>query len=1421
MVENPWNVGSFEDFLFYNCPECIFKTKTVKSLVEHAISDHTSNYTKVNQDCASSDCDFTEDEAEKPLWQCQYCDRQFLLQPSLQEHFHQKHSKESSFNCDMCHFKSNVPLVTEQHKQGGYCVNTLPEKQSEEETMEATTSQYRHNALETEDDDHDMDLVNISSVFSGYKDQTLKQYKKTWKEFKRITNFKKDSEPTQEDFAKYLTIKRSEGCSSRTIRTIHAHLNKMCMLIFKKGLSDYPKLKKIVDSHSNLTVKKDSTLEVKSIDDTHKEDNDNKFVCRYCDQKFGFYELLSHRAEVHQLVAEYLCEKCDFECNLPSELQLHQLKKHKKEIDPHIELNQNTITLYPNGFFANQNPSQQPMLEQHELEKQSSTEDEPFESQVGDDDFEMKEEESFDVPYGIQNEIDIHTEDKDTQATFLCDLCSFKCNDIKEYEYHCAALCNYRIIEMEEQTKSKKQETVPEETVLPDKPNDTDLQTDHCYFSQAFNDPIVQQEVEVQTTFTSYFSRKPCNYSCKRCHYRTDSIKDFRYHLVLCRGGGIKQKSEDQIIHLEIDDHGIEMLDKPNEIDLTTDHNYPSYFEKPVIVKQLAGQLPPSNDDQIIEVKLKKNGSEIVKIKKDLKSSHWKNYVAKPVNIESIGIHECYLCKGTIFSNKNSFIQHIVAKHLYAEEHTCLLCPGPEQKYYRFEDYYCLLEHMATLHRMKMVLECYFCPQLFEMPLAMKHHLFTEHKLTGIEVKKRLVKNCELCATAYLKALEKDHMMSVHGVSYVVKLEKEIQNGIAVHRCYLCEEACFTEKGLFIQHLIEQHLFPEQNYQCTLCLDPEVFDGFEDYYHLLEHMVADHDKKMVLECYCCPALFAKPLALKEHLSKIHEVNNINEIRDKVFITCQHCGILIRQCFLKDHLIIRHNIRDSDSENTLDIMQQSDSKITKNKIQDGENKHVKKLDREIEKGFICRVKDCSFSTLERETFKAHLFTHKAFKCNDCWYITFEEENFKDHLLTHKPKIDDVDVQQVYEQVQNMIESTDKQSHKKPGELLKKYFATPTATNRQNPRNYVLGEDVDICDICFKVMKIDRIQAHKENKHKLGNYPCLICDQKFTSRRRLTNHIAKSHPDEKENTTCNFCDKKFKTQAALITHIQRTHSENAIFCPKCPWLSFGSQNMLNRHMRKYHQIIFVCSVCEEMCTSRKGLVQHILEKHGIECSETNFYICPWCREKHSTCDELNHHFHQVHKAPMEHECNKCDKKFSTKLFLTMHTMEVHEFDMDSDSMTNNISIVSALKIKDVKVVEEEVIERKFECSSCGKKLMSQRVLLQHFRQMHQPLTHNHFCHLCSYSTFEKYRLKRHLGEKHDLGEYKCKQCPHISTNLSFHLKHKKTHSGPRRPWKCTECDSAFTIRTKLADHMWIEHGVVFKYNKNIKYKGKGCV
>ena len=183
-------------------------------------------------------------------------------------------------------------------------------------------------------------------------------------------------------------------------------------------------------------------------------------------------------------------------------------------------------------------------------------------------------------------------------------------------------------------------------------------------------------------------------------------------------------------------------------------------------------------------------------------------------------------------------------------------------------------------------------------------------------------------------------------------------------------------------------------------------------------------------------------------------------------------------------------------------------------------------------------------------------------------------------------------------------------------------------------------------------------------------------------------------------------------------------------------------------------------------------------------------------------------------MDHACSKCEKNFSTKLLLTIHTMERHEFDLESNSMTNNISIAAALNIKDVKVVEEKIIERNFECQECGKKLKSQRVVDQHFRQFHQPWTHNQFCHLCSYSTFERARLTKHMGEKHNMGQFKCTHCPHISTSPAEAGRHRVTHVGRKRDHYCPQCDFAADGKKIMAKHMWTEHSIVFKYNKNSK-------
>ena len=44
MDENPWNVGSVQDFSFLNCPECNFKTKEDELFQCHAVASHPMCY---------------------------------------------------------------------------------------------------------------------------------------------------------------------------------------------------------------------------------------------------------------------------------------------------------------------------------------------------------------------------------------------------------------------------------------------------------------------------------------------------------------------------------------------------------------------------------------------------------------------------------------------------------------------------------------------------------------------------------------------------------------------------------------------------------------------------------------------------------------------------------------------------------------------------------------------------------------------------------------------------------------------------------------------------------------------------------------------------------------------------------------------------------------------------------------------------------------------------------------------------------------------------------------------------------------------------------------------------------------------------------------------------------------------------------
>ena len=133
--------------------------------------------------------------------------------------------------------------------------------------------------------------------------------------------------------------------------------------------------------------------------------------------------------------------------------------------------------------------------------------------------------------------------------------------------------------------------------------------------------------------------------------------------------------------------------------------------------------------------------------------------------------------------------------------------------------------------------------------------------------------------------------------------------------------------------------------------------------------------------------------------------------------------------------------------------------------------------------------------------------------------------------------------------------------------------------------------------------------------------------------------------------------------------------------------------------------------------------------------------------------------------------------------------------------------------MKVIEEPKFERNFECQECGKKLSSRKTLEHHFRQMHQPWTHNYFCNQCSFSAFQKGMLKQHIWDKHAVGDQlKCDLCPFVAKRGGTLASHKiNRHQGPRK--KCPECGELCQTKGKLAKHIWVAHGMrynVKKYN-----------
>ena len=114
---NPWKVQTFEDFLYYCCPECDTKTKEENQLYDHAVEEH-----QLAKDVLPSKSEFKVEETDKAQTEliettgieCADCGESFESNVDYKKHYYSVHLTEQ--NQDPLATKVSQPTVVLKRK---------------------------------------------------------------------------------------------------------------------------------------------------------------------------------------------------------------------------------------------------------------------------------------------------------------------------------------------------------------------------------------------------------------------------------------------------------------------------------------------------------------------------------------------------------------------------------------------------------------------------------------------------------------------------------------------------------------------------------------------------------------------------------------------------------------------------------------------------------------------------------------------------------------------------------------------------------------------------------------------------------------------------------------------------------------------------------------------------------------------------------------------------------------------------------------------------------------------------------------------------------------------------------------------------------------------------------------------------------
>ena len=285
--------------------------------------------------------------------------------------------------------------------------------------------------------------------------------------------------------------------------------------------------------------------------------------------------------------------------------------------------------------------------------------------------------------------------------------------------------------------------------------------------------------------------------------------------------------------------------------------------------------------------------------------------------------------------------------------------------------------------------------------------------------------------------------------------------------------------------------------------------------------------------------------------------------------------------------------------------------------------------------LCNKKLSCKSSVKRHIQTVHHFI-KSYKCRHCDFTCAQLENLKTHTkIVH------------YEIKIHKCQFCDYASNE-PG-VLKKHIHNVHYRIKENKKS-------EFCEY------IDSIQRNLNNNTdsafypsvKLKIYKCKFCDEIFSKKGYLTNHMRRVH-NEIKNYECSLCDFTSSYQQGLKNHVYRVHNKLKSYkCQFCHYVC--SQNGdLNKHINSVHLRIknHKCHICDYVCSQQGDLNKHVNSVHYL-IKKHQCHICGYsCAQQ----GDLKKHINGVHYRIKNHKCELCGYACAQKGDLKKHMKCIH--------------------------------------------------------------------------------------------------------------------------------------------------------------------